>query len=369
MTIYHPARSLPEILLFLPALLRLPGSPHRLLVPTGQEFASRWLQPFRKLALRFFSGHIELVASSFEQFADLKVCPDPGVVATMGYKFAQAMWCGLVPADLPRQWLSPPAPTRQGVVLARSLVEQNEFFPWGQILTHYADHPLTFCGTLAEHESFSRRYPRAAFRWQDSTDLVAVAELLAHSQLLVSNQGAVAALADGVGLPTILEVSLLTQTMLHPRQHVFPSFGGRTFLPSLKDPGAGTWVTSEVPEKLLRVQWPTGYDVGWSHPNPERPRDELKFPTLEEAQVVVSQLYGREVHDPQVRESIVFHTLRRFPGELLPSLQHRSCQRVVRAMHRFGGPFPLKDYFFQPERPPELKLLTSETTPESSPIA
>jgi hypothetical protein len=368
MTIHHAARSLSEVLLFLPTLLRLPGSPHRLAFAAGGEFALKWAQPFRKFAVQFFRDHIEFVATTTETAADLRATPDPGSISSVGYKHAHALWCGLTPSDLPRQWLPGLQSSRSGVVLARSLFEHNEFFPWERVLKQYSSYPLTFCGTAAEREGFSRKFPKATFQWQDSSDLVAVAQLLSCSQLLIANQCAVAALADGVGTPTVLEVSLLTQNMLHPRNHVFPSFGGRTFLPQPEDVTQGAWVISSIPEALLRVHWPRGYSAGWTHPDPHNPREPLKFPTLDAARAVVAKLYGYSPEAPEVQDSIIHHTLADFPGELLPSLSHKSCQRVVRAIQRFQGPFSVKDYFFQPQRVvPELKLLTSDLSPESSP--
>lgn len=368
MTFFHAAHSLSELLFFLPSALQLPGGPHRLAVPTGGEFARKWLQPFRKFISYYFQDHFDFVATSPDERADLKAAPCPSFIAAGGYKLAHALWCGLKPSKLPRHWIPCEASSRSGVVIARSLTEHNEFFPWEKVLERYSNHRLTFCGTLVERENFLRKFPSATFDWVDSTDLVAATELLASSLLLISNQNSIAVLADGLELPVVLEVSLLSQTMLHPRRQVFPSVAGRTFLPCPEDVTQGSWVTSPVPEAILRVHWPRGYDTKWVHPDPEHPRQLLKFSTLEEAEVLLCGIYKRPLGDPLVRESVIHHTLVYFPGELLPSLHHKSCQRVVRALQRFQGPFPLKDYFFQPDAdPPELKLLTSDPAPESSP--
>lgn len=336
-------------------------------VPTGGEFASRWLTSFKKFAAEFFSEHLELVASTTSSAADLKAAPCPAYLQSFGLKHAHAVWCGLDPANLPEQWLPPRRQHCTGVVLARSLSKHNDFFPWSQIISHYSGQPLTFCGTAAEKESFSRQFPEATFCWQDSHDLVAATQLLRGSQLLVANQCALAALADGVGVPTVLEVSMLSQTMLHPRQHVFPSFAGKTFLPDVEDPLKGRWVTSPIPESILQAHWPRGHAVRWCHPSPCE-KEPMTFHSFRDAQIVVAKLYSREAEDPEVAESILHHTLARFPAEFLPHPDHRGCQRIVRSMARFFGRFPISDYFFQPQSAPELKLLTSGAEPESSPL-
>lgn len=364
MKIFHAARSPTEILFFLPTLLKLGGGPHRLAVPTGEKFATEWVHSFRKFAAKFFSEHLEVVATTTDQKADLRATPCPTLIASSGYKHAHALWCGLNPETLPDQWLPAPSSYGHGVVLARSLNEHNGFFPWERLLEVYSDVPLTFCGTLDEYQAFSKEFPAATFCWEDSSDLVAATELLRSSTLLIANQCMVAALADGVGLPTVLEVSMMTQTMLHPRSKVYPSFAGRTFLPD-----RGVWLTSPVPEAVLHTHWPHGYSTRWVHPSLDSPAELLKFASLDEARATVAPLYNRPISDPEVSESIIHHTLATFPGELLPSVDHRSCRRIVQAIEKFGGPFPVADYFFQPEGAPELKLLTSASTFESSPTA
>lgn len=350
MTIYHPARSIVDLLLFLPVAACLPDGPHRLAIPANSPTHRQWWGALQEFLQKFFPSTIRVLQTATHPRADLSLVECPTVFPSLGYLQSQALWAGVSPQSLPSSWVRVRAPkaARRGVVIARSTGAHNEFFPWGRILQNYKESQFTFCGSTEELDAFENQFPGVSMEWVDSADLVDSVELLARSELLISNQGVVAALADGVGTPTVLEVSLAAPFMLHPRKNVFPSFGGRTFLPELpvKD-GGGEWVSSEISEGLKNVHWPRGYPAGWVYPDPRDARAFIREDSLDNAVTMLHGLLPPTFTTEMIRDEVVRFTVSRFPEELLPSPDHRGFRRVVQAMEYFKGPFPLSDYFFQ----------------------
>lgn len=350
MTIYHPARSLSEVLLFFPVLLAMPEGPHRLVLPPGTPASRRWAKSLREFAAQYFPRRIEVLLSATDPRAALNMAECPSTFSHLGYLHSQALWCGISLPNIPAPWISTPSQPRSGVVISRSLESHNEFFPWERILQEYADGPLTFCGSLEELDAFEQQFPGTPLTWAESGDLVEVASLLTRSELLVSNQCFVAALADGVGVPTILEVSLASPSMLHPRRNVFPSFGGRTFLPKLPvETAGGSWVSSNVSDGIKRMHWPKGYPTGWAYPDPRDSWSLIRGESVEQVQHALSGLLPKTFSAKDIQDEIVRYTVTRFPKDLLPTPDHRGFKKVAAAMAIFGGDFSLVEYFFQPE--------------------
>lgn len=96
------------------------------------------------------------------------------------------------------------------VVIARSgpgrpphAVYHGKDFPWGQVLAKYGNNAI-FVGSQLEHEVFQAVF--GTVTWCKTPSLYEVAQLIAGAKLFIGNQSCPNALAQALGIPSVLEV-------------------------------------------------------------------------------------------------------------------------------------------------------------------
>ena len=98
-------------------------------------------------------------------------------------------------------WLSAPVKTPCGPVIARSSRYHNPTFPWRRIRQK---HPkAVFVGLENEHKEFEERY--GPIRHVPTPDLLVLAQMIAGTELLITNQTAAFWIGAGLGVPMIQE--------------------------------------------------------------------------------------------------------------------------------------------------------------------
>lgn len=122
-----------------------------------------------------------------------------------------AQVCNLPTTIKDEPWLTIPDPVAVApVVIARSgpgrpphAVYHGQNFPWGQVLQKYKKDAV-FVGTELEHEIFQAVF--GDITWHKTDTLYEVAQVIAGAKLFVGSQSAPHAIAQAVGVATVLEI-------------------------------------------------------------------------------------------------------------------------------------------------------------------
>lgn len=122
-----------------------------------------------------------------------------------------AMVCNLPTSIKDEPWLTIPDPIAVApVVISRSgpgrpphSVYHGQNFPWGQVLRKYGKDAV-FVGTELEHEIFQAVF--GDITWYPTATLFEVAQVIAGAKLFIGSQSAPNAIAQGLGVATVLEI-------------------------------------------------------------------------------------------------------------------------------------------------------------------
>lgn len=90
------------------------------------------------------------------------------------------------------------------IIIARSHRYRNLLMPWKQIAAHFKDR-LLFVGLPEEHDDFQQHF--GGVEWFRTGTLMDVASLMKSADLVIANQSSPHAVALGMGVPLISEVS------------------------------------------------------------------------------------------------------------------------------------------------------------------
>lgn len=99
--------------------------------------------------------------------------------------------------------IAPVVISRSGPGRPPHAVYHGKDFPWGQVLAKYG-RDAVFVGTELEHEVFQAVFGNVA--WYKTPSLFEVAQVIAGAKLFVGNQSAPHAIAQSLGVATVLEV-------------------------------------------------------------------------------------------------------------------------------------------------------------------
>jgi len=124
-------------------------------------------------------------------------------------------------------WLTIPSKSSYSpgrVLLCRTERYRSNHFPWREILEHLRDRAL-FIGLPHEHQNFQKMFGFVEFC--PTRNLMEVAQLIAASELLISNQTSAANISLGMGHPTIVELWCVSSCdVIYQRQNAEYSFDG-----------------------------------------------------------------------------------------------------------------------------------------------
>lgn len=138
--------------------------------------------------------------------------------------------------DMAEPWLEvePDDSLAGTVIAARSARYHNERFPWKKIVTHYGNR-IKFVGLPEEHKNFC-----SEFGWVEmlpTPDFLALAKVIASSDLFIGNQSSPNAIAIGIGHRCIQEVCLWQPDCIFPRENIQYSHKGACVLPDVSGSG------------------------------------------------------------------------------------------------------------------------------------
>lgn len=129
---------------------------------------------------------------------------------------------GLQPSFRDQPWLT--LPERNGgetscfdIILSRSLVRSGPPGFWELVCSLVGEH-AAFVGSPAEHKDFCSRYGNV--RYKHTEDLLELAYLIRSATLFIGNQSCPYAIAEGLKVPSILEVDPAQPNCLFGRQSV-----------------------------------------------------------------------------------------------------------------------------------------------------
>lgn len=115
------------------------------------------------------------------------------------------------------------------IVINRTDRYQNKFFPWNEIVSFYG-RKLMFVGTKDEHRSFCNSF--GLVEYQETKDMLEVAELINGSLLFIGNQSCANAIAEGLKHDSIQETSLDVPDCIFKRPNAQHVIDGSVVLPS-----------------------------------------------------------------------------------------------------------------------------------------
>lgn len=121
-----------------------------------------------------------------------------------------------LPEDEP--WLSVVAHTTIGkpIVIHRSHRYRNPEFPWREAAQRYGGQ-MIFVGLQAEYIDWVSTYGKVA-EFKPTRNALEIAQLIAGSKLFIGNQSCPNAMALGLGVPVVQEVSLVTPDCVFNRK-------------------------------------------------------------------------------------------------------------------------------------------------------
>lgn len=112
-------------------------------------------------------------------------------------------WLNLTADDRIHPWLVVEQPNRVApVVLARSARYHGTAFPWERVVDSTRGRNV-FVGTPAEHKDFCARFGNVPY--YPTSDLLALAQVIAGAELFVGNQSCPRAIAEGLKIPVCVE--------------------------------------------------------------------------------------------------------------------------------------------------------------------
>lgn len=111
---------------------------------------------------------------------------------------------GLAFLEREQPWLVvDPQPVAR-VIFARSGRYHNDAFPWVKVYERYKSAAV-FVGTSAEHNEFERDI--GPIDWHPTADMLDLARVIAGCELFVGNQSSPYWIAEGLKVPTLLEIT------------------------------------------------------------------------------------------------------------------------------------------------------------------
>jgi hypothetical protein len=207
--------------------------------------------------------------------------------------------------------------TKGRVIIARSARYHNNLFPWKRILAHYGNAVL-FIGLKEEHDDFCRAFGNVEHR--PTKDFLALAELIAGSDLFIGNQSSPYAVAEGLKHPRILECNLRVPDCIYPNGGQVCYDGHLDFLPAAG--GKQTEFFQRVP-KYKKEAWSVCPPGKWQYPG-FRPQNDI---------AALAQMLAREdgIKTHQARDLIYLHNCERLP-DFFTEKHDGQFERVLKAL-------------------------------------
>lgn len=159
---------------------------------------------------------------------------------------------GLLASEMDEPWISVPSPIvipGKPVVISKTLRYPGNL-NWSRVVKNYGVQ-LIFLGLKEEHEDFCKHYGQVDY--QPTPNLLEAARIIAGSELFISNQGGLHAVAEG------LKVNLIQES--HPDSHpaIFVRPNALYHLPDSL-PQVGQPVVEIVTEKPLEISFRSEVD-------------------------------------------------------------------------------------------------------------
>jgi macrocin-O-methyltransferase TylF-like protien len=147
-------------------------------------------------------------------------------------------WAGLAIPDSEQPWLFAEAHRISRVVFHRSPQPHNSNFPWKRVYETYRKEAL-FLGDPQEHANFCQLVGPISYYYTET--MLDLARVIRGCELFVGNQSAPYAVAEGLKVPTILEIAPTLNNCCWERVGNIHGWDATVVLPALKD----------LPERLV----------------------------------------------------------------------------------------------------------------------
>ena len=350
MRIIIPANTLHEVVYFLGVAKQFSGGPHHLFIPSlspvGRDSLHR-IQQFVSYTIPWVKSVTRGLPEDLQFDLDMRGFAQRQTDRSL--HLMMCLFCGL--RELP-SWLPRVVSDETTIVIARSCRQQNELFPWAKVIEQlHKIGRIIFCGDEEEYTSFKPCIPDALqVDWVLTEDLTEAFKVVSQASLFVGNQGIMQALATGVGVPSVIEVSPASpdNIFIEPPHKI--SFTGKVIIPSIKG-GQEIVIHSEptffsLPDHPVKPPF-----LGWQVPSGSVSR---RFADLDEA-----VFYYRKKFDPKensylVREKVVVYTAFHNPEWAVEALRGRLFRKIFAALRELGDTNSLESYFSPIQTDPSL---------------
>jgi len=341
MRIIIPANTLHEVIYFLGVARQLPDGPHHLFIPplspVGRDNLHR-IQQFVSYATPWIKSVTRGMPEDLQFDLDMRGFAHKQSGRSL--PMMMSIFCGLRGAPT---WLPQVTTQETTMVIARSCRQQNELFPWAGIIEHL--HKLgrvVFCGDEDEFNSFRPFIPDTRrVEWVLTEDLTEVYRVVSGASLFVGNQGIIQALAAGVGVPSVAEVSPISPDNIFLGSRHKVSFTGKVVIPAIK--GGEEIIIHSGPTCFSLPDHPINPPpFGWRVPRETTSR---RFSDLDDAVFYYRRKFGPNENSYLVREKVVAYTASHNPEWAIEVLRGRIFRKIFAALKELGDTTPLESYF------------------------
>lgn len=202
------------------------------------------------------------------------------------------------------KWLEVPQVKKHDrIVIARSGRHRNLSFPWAEVVHKYS-HRLLFVGLRHEWREFIGHFGYVDYA--PTENMLQVAQVIAGTELFIGNQSSPNAIAEGLKVNMIQEVSLHAPDCIYRRDNAQHCYDGIVMLPSM-GMGEDQWTTPELRQRrnIHTDMTPPGQ---WQFPNTSRC---LAYNQMHKQVKALPQFQGKS--DEDVRAAIIDCTMSRCP--------------------------------------------------------
>lgn len=343
MKIVAPAKRLHEAFYALGTLAHIPGHPHHVYFPLSEPAARDYFAEIAAVASRMpWIRSVNRGLPPLMQYGlDLRPYHHKqdgrSMLAKMSY------YCGLYSF---KPWFERMEATGKHVVIARTLVQHNQLFPWEGLLTALKKHPIFFMGTVEEYEAFQPRIPEGVSVEHRVPDWGGSGlDVCLSAMIYIGNHSPALAVIEGAHIPAITEVSLSDPDNIYIRPGSSPCFTNRATFPDGVPGFSGSEVQSSIEDLLVAsyADWlppPKGWRVDRQEKAPRY------FDNLDDAAFYLCK-YTEDLtmtHRGHARRLVLEENLRHYPEWADEATAHRLFRKPTLALRAASRKIKLRKF-------------------------